>query len=89
MVDRLMRGPASLSELAEPLDMSLSAVGQHLKVLEGCGLVSSEKLGRVRTCRLEAAALKRAEKWLADRRATWEARLDKLGDVLARKERTR
>lgn len=82
MVDRLMRGPASLSELAEPLDMTLSAVGQHLKVLERSGLVTSRKVGRIRTCQLEAAELKRAERWIADRRARWESRLDKLGTLL-------
>lgn len=87
MVERLTRGPASVSELAEPLPMSLPAVVQHLKVLEGAGLVTSEKSGRVRTCRLAPEALTTVEKWVADRRALWEARFDRLGDYLAAGER--
>jgi DNA-binding transcriptional ArsR family regulator len=83
IVDRLTRGPASVSELAQPLDMTLSAVVQHLAVLEGSGLVRTEKVGRVRTCRVEPTALRTAEKWIAERRATWERRLDRLGDYLA------
>jgi DNA-binding transcriptional ArsR family regulator len=83
MVERLSRGPASVSELAQPLPMSLSAVVQHLAVLEGSGLVSSLKVGRVRTCRIEPAALRGAEDWVAQRRALWEASLDRLGDYLA------
>lgn len=83
MVERLSRGPASVSELAEPLAMSLSAVVQHLQVLEASGLVRSEKQGRVRTCRIEPAALKTAEQWIIERRASWERRLDRLGDYLA------
>jgi DNA-binding transcriptional ArsR family regulator len=79
----LSRGPASVSELARPLDMTLSAVVQHLGVLEASGLVRSEKAGRVRTCRIEPAALHTAEGWIARRRATWERRLDRLGDFLA------
>jgi DNA-binding transcriptional ArsR family regulator len=83
MVERLSRGPASVSELARPLDMTLSAVVQHLQVLEASGLVRSEKVGRVRTCRIEPAALRAAEQWIAERRASWEHRLDRLGEVLA------
>jgi DNA-binding transcriptional ArsR family regulator len=83
MVERLSRGPASVSELAQPLPMSLSAVVQHLAVLERSGLVSSRKIGRVRTCRIEPAALRRAEDWVAQRRALWEASLDRLGEYLA------
>ncbi len=86
MVERLCRGPASVSELAKPLAMSLSAVVQHLQVLEGSGLVRSDKTGRVRTCRIEPAALRTAEKWIAARRANWERRLDRLGDFLAEQE---
>lgn len=86
MVERLSRGPASVSELAQPFDMSLSAVVQHLQVLETCGLVRSKKAGRVRTCRIEPAALRTAEKWIAGRRALWERRLDRLGDYLAEQE---
>jgi DNA-binding transcriptional ArsR family regulator len=82
MLERLSRGPASVSELAQPLDMSLSAVVQHLQVLEKSGLVRSQKAGRVRTCRIEPAALRSTEEWIARRRATWERRLDRLGDYL-------
>lgn len=83
MVERLGRGPASVSELAKPLAMSLPSVLQHLQVLETSGIVRSEKVGRVRTCRLEPEALRTAEQWIADRRATWERRLDRLGEYLA------
>lgn len=82
IVERLVRGPASVSQLAEPLTMSLAAVVQHLSVLEEAGIVASEKVGRVRTCRLEPAGLRRAEGWLVERRTEWERRLDRLGDVL-------
>jgi DNA-binding transcriptional ArsR family regulator len=68
MVERLTRGPASVSELAKPLAMSLPAVVQHLHVLESSGLVRSEKVGRVRTCHIEAKALRSAEQWIAERR---------------------
>ncbi len=83
MVERLSRGPASVSELAKPLAMSLPAVVQHLQVLQASGLVRSEKVGRVRTCRIEPAALRTAEEWIAARRAVWERRLDRLGEYLA------
>jgi DNA-binding transcriptional ArsR family regulator len=85
MVERLARGPASVSELAKPLDMSLPAVVQHLQVLEASGLVRSEKVGRVRTCRIEPAALRSAEKWIGERRASWERAFDRLGDFLDEK----
>ena len=84
IVDRLCRGPASVSELAKPLSMSLPAVVQHLQVLEASGLVRSEKAGRVRTCRIETKALRNAEHWISERRALWERRLDVLGDYLAK-----
>src|SRR5215217_3205148 len=83
MVERLSRGPASVSKLARPLPMSLPAVVQHLQVLEASGLVHSEKVGRVRTCRIDAAALRPAERWMSARRASWEGRLDRLGHYLA------
>src|SRR5919197_6496711 len=79
IVERLSAGPASVSELARPLPMSLPAVTQHLRVLEDSGLVSSEKVGRVRTCRIEPNALRPVERWISERRATWERRLDHLG----------
>jgi DNA-binding transcriptional ArsR family regulator len=86
MVERLSRGPASVSELAEPLAMSLPAVFQHLQVLEASGLVRSEKAGRVRTCRIEPAVLRTAEQWITQRRATWKRRLDRLGEYLAEQD---
>jgi DNA-binding transcriptional ArsR family regulator len=83
IVERLSLGPATVSELAEPLPMSLSAVVQHLEVLQLSGLVSSEKVGRVRTCRIEPAALRPVERWIGARRSSWESRLDRLGEYLA------
>ena len=85
MLERLSRGPATVSELAAPLPMSLPAVVQHLQVLEASGLVRSEKVGRVRTCRIEPQALSSAERWINQRRTTWERRLDRLGEYLAGK----
>jgi DNA-binding transcriptional ArsR family regulator len=82
MVERLTRSPASVSDLARPLAMSLPAVMQHLAVLEGSGLVVSEKIGRVRTCRIEPRALSLAEQWINARRTAWERRLGRLGDYL-------
>lgn len=86
MLQRLTLGPASVSQLAEPLTMSLAAVVQHVQVLEASGLVRSEKAGRVRTCHIEQRALRQVEDWLADRRAEWEARLDRLGDYLQQQD---
>lgn len=83
MVERLSAGPVSVSELAEPLPMSMSAVMQHLKILEAAGLVRSEKVGRVRTCRVEPEALTAAERWLNERRRSVERSLDRLGAFLA------
>jgi DNA-binding transcriptional ArsR family regulator len=82
MVERLTLGPAAVSELAAPLTMSLAAVVQHVQILEACGVVKTEKVGRTRMCRIEAAAMTAAEQWITDRRRSWEARLDRLGDVL-------
>jgi DNA-binding transcriptional ArsR family regulator len=82
MLERLSKGPASVSELAKPLPMSLPAVVQHLQVLEQSGLVKTAKVGRVRTCTLDATTMSRAEKWINDRRRGWETKLDKLGDLL-------
>jgi DNA-binding transcriptional ArsR family regulator len=83
LVERLIRGPASVSDLAQPLAMSLPAVMQHLGVLEASGLIRSEKVGRVRTCRIDLGALRRAEDWMAAQRTAWERHLDRLGDYLA------
>ena len=82
MVERLTRGPASVSELAAPFDMTMSAVVQHLAVLEDSGLVTTKKVGRVRTCQV-GPALSLAEQWITERRQSWEHRLDRLGDFLA------
>jgi DNA-binding transcriptional ArsR family regulator len=86
ILEHLSRGPASVSQLARPLPMSLPAVVQHLHVLEASGLVRSEKVGRVRTCQIEPDGLRTAEAWIAGRRGAWEARLDRLGDYLAEQE---
>jgi DNA-binding transcriptional ArsR family regulator len=88
MLVRLSDGPASVSELGRPLAMSLAAVVQHVQVLEASGLVTTEKKGRTRTCRLEAAAVRSAEEWLFQRRHLWERRLDKLGEYLAATDTT-
>lgn len=82
IVARLTRGAASVSELAAPLGVSLPTVLQHLEVLQRSGLVYSEKVGRVRTCRLEPGPMRAAEEWIAEHRASWERRFDLLGDVL-------
>ena len=84
MLARLSRGPASVSDLARPLPISLPAVLQHLKALEASGLVRSQKRGRVRTVRLEPKALSAAESWIAERRREWEAQLDRLEDYVAK-----
>lgn len=83
MVERLSLGPASVSELAKPLPMTLSAVVQHLKVLEEAGLVKSEKVGRVRTCSLEMGAIAQLEAWVSERRRFWEQQYDQLEAYLA------
>ena len=82
MVERLVQGAATVSELAQPLPMSLPAVMLHLKVLEESGLVTSEKIGRVRTCRIDPKMLSQAEQWVAERRQMWERSLDRLGAYL-------
>jgi DNA-binding transcriptional ArsR family regulator len=86
MVERLVQGPASVSELAKPLPMSLPAVMLHLKVLEDSGLVTSRKDGRVRTCRIEPQMLNLAEQWVSERRRMWERNLDRLGRFLDEEE---
>jgi DNA-binding transcriptional ArsR family regulator len=92
MLARLSRGPASVSELAAPLPISLPAVLQHLQALEASGLIASHKSGRVRTCRIEPQALSAAEAWIAGQRAVWEGRLDRFEtyvDQLKTKENDR
>jgi DNA-binding transcriptional ArsR family regulator len=87
VIERLNRSPASVSELAQPFDMALPSFVEHLRVLEGCGLVRSEKTGRVRTYRLSPEPLTLAENWLAEQRTLWERRLDQFDDyVLKLKE---
>lgn len=83
ILEQLSAGPCSVSRLATPLDITLTAVVQHLQVLEESGLVHTEKLGRVRTCRLEPGGFSALEQWIRDRRSMWEHRLDRLGDLLA------
>ena len=83
ILERLSEAPVSVSRLAEPLGLTLAAIVQHLQVLEESGLVQTEKVGRVRTCRIEPQGLSVAEQWVRDRRTIWERRLDRLGDLLA------
>jgi DNA-binding transcriptional ArsR family regulator len=87
IVERLSRGSATVTDLAAPLPMSMSAVLQHLQVLEKSGLVRSRKVGRVRTCSIEVEALRPVERWIDERRSTWERRLDRLGDYLDQEDR--
>ena len=82
IVERLGSGPASVTQLAAPLSMSLPAVVQHLQVLERSGVISTQKVGRVRTCRIEPDRLDKVQHWIAARRRAWERRLDRLGHVL-------
>jgi DNA-binding transcriptional ArsR family regulator len=82
LLERLSSGPMSVSLLAEPFDMSLAAVVQHLQILQKAGLVKTEKIGRVRTCRVEAAGLRTAEEWLRARRPEWDRKLDRLEKFL-------
>src|SRR5271170_2928805 len=83
IVEKLSEGPISVSRLAAPLAITLAAVVQHLQILEASGLVRTEKAGRVRTCQIEPAGLSVAETWISERRAIWERRFDRLGDLLA------
>jgi len=86
IVEKLSEGPITVSRLAAPLDITLAAVVQHLQILEKSGLVHTEKVGRVRTCRIEPKGLSVAEKWIEDRRSLWEKRFDRLGDLLCEPE---
>jgi len=83
ILDKLCEGPLSVSRLAAPLDITLTAVVQHLQVLEESGLVHTEKVGRVRTCRIDTTGFSVLEQWIGDHRSMWERRLDRLGDLLA------
>ena len=86
IIDRLSQGPQSVSHLAGPLNITLTAVAQHLAVLQACGLARTEKVGRVRTCRIEEAGFRTVEQWIAEHRSLWTRRLDRLGDLLAEEE---
>jgi DNA-binding transcriptional ArsR family regulator len=86
ILEKLSEGPISVSRLAEPLDITLAAVVQHLQVLEESGLVQTEKIGRVRTCRIDSAGLSAAQRWIGERRSLWERGLDRLGEFLAEQE---
>ena len=86
ILDRVTAGPMSVSRLAEPLGITLTAVAQHLQILEEAGLVQTEKLGRVRTCRIETAGFRALEDWIRDHRTAWERKLDRLGQFLAEEE---
>ncbi len=82
IVERLSLGPASIGELAEPMPMSLAAVVQHVQLLEQAQLITSQKHGRVRTCKIEVATLDMLENWLGQRRRQWEHMFDRLAEVL-------
>lgn len=86
ILEKLSAGPLSASVLAEPLQVTLTAVVQHLQVLEESGLVHTEKVGRVRTCRIDAAGFSVLQQWIDDQRSLWEQRLDRLGALLAESE---
>lgn len=86
MLERLSRGPATVSELAVPHEMSLAAIVQHLQLLEECGLIRTEKIGRVRTCTLEPKTLRAAERWVTERRTLWERRFDRLAELVEEPE---
>ena len=89
ILDRLTSGPTSVSRLAVPLGITITAVAQHLQILEEVGLVHTEKLGRVRTCRIETAGFRALEQWIRDHRNAWERKLDRLGEFLADEDESR
>jgi DNA-binding transcriptional ArsR family regulator len=89
ILDRLTSGPMSVSRLAEPLGVTLTAVAQHLQILAEARLVHTEKLGRVRTCRIETAGFRALEQWIRDHRTAWERKLDRLGAFLAEEDEAR
>jgi DNA-binding transcriptional ArsR family regulator len=87
ILDRLTHGPVSVSRLAEPMGITLTAVVQHLQILEEVRLVHTEKLGRVRTCRIETAGFRALEQWIRDHRVAWERKLDRLGEILGEEDK--
>jgi DNA-binding transcriptional ArsR family regulator len=91
IVGLLGKGPASVSALAAPFAMALPSIMKHLAVLERCGVIRTNKLGRVRTCQLRPKALTRAEQWMAEQRVMWEARSDRMAafvETLHQKEQS-
>jgi len=82
IVERLSSAPRSISSLAEPLGITLTAVAQHVEVLQRAGLAKSSKVGRTRTCELDAAGLTLLETWIRDHRSLWEQRLERLAALL-------
>lgn len=86
ILDRIVGAPASVSQLAEPLGITVTAVAQHLQILQAAQLVYTEKLGRVRTCRIETAGFHALEQWIRDHRTLWERKLDRLGEILAEED---
>jgi DNA-binding transcriptional ArsR family regulator len=86
VVERLIEGPASVSELASPFAMSLAAIGQHIQLLEACGLVKTAKVGRVRTVSMVPETLRSVESWFASHRERWQQRFDRLGALLLEEE---
>ncbi len=89
IIDALVERPASVSKLAEPLGITLTAVMQHLEILESAGLVHTEKIGRVRVCRLEPGGFGELERWIREHRIAWERKLDRLGDFLDEEDESR
>ena len=86
IVDRLSLGPMSVTRLAEPLEITVTAVVQHLQILEESGLVRTEKVGRVRTCHIESSGFSILDQWIREHRSMWERRFDRLGELLAEDE---
>jgi DNA-binding transcriptional ArsR family regulator len=82
VIQQLGRGPATVSELAEPFDMALPSFMKHMRVLEDTGLILSSKRGRIRTCMLDRQNLAAAERWFAEQRALWASRYDNLDNLL-------
>ncbi len=89
ILDGLVDRPQSVSQLAQPLGITVTAVMQHLEILEAARLAHTEKLGRVRTCRVEAAGFRALEQWIRDHRTAWERKLDRLGQLLAEEDEIR
>lgn len=87
ILDLLARGPRSVTQMAEPLGITVTAVAQHLQILEECDLVRTEKVGRIRTCRIEPAGFDRLEQWIRKHRSRWELSLDRLGRFLTEEDK--